>query len=244
MTATIYTSPASTDTANEVIADLRRQANARKMLEEPFFVTIRDRELSRDELGEFFQQYYTIVKTSYRMLAAGILSTPPEDVAAIKHLVRFLDTESGGDPSHLTYYMRWAEHFGVSEQTLTNTEPNAKSQAFETTLMDFFTSGDSFVQRAAQLGVEDCAEVLIEGLDQGFARYPMPGRAYAYLRAHLLLENDEDGHSRWAIDSLVEDPELPDRLDEIETIYHQVYQAFAGVFHGIYETWHRPWHRS
>ena len=67
--------------------------------------------------------------------------------------------------------------------------------------MGYFSSNDSFVHRAAQLGLEDCAQVLIEGLDQGFKKYNVGTRAYGYLMIHLLLENDEDGHSRWAIDS-------------------------------------------
>jgi pyrroloquinoline quinone (PQQ) biosynthesis protein C len=207
------------------------------MLEIPFFVDLKRRRLSDQELHEFFCQYYSIVKTSYRMLAAGILNTAPEDTDAIGHLVRFLETESGGNPSHLTHYLRWAEHFGVSKAELAAAQPNEHSRAFEDTLMGFFSSHDSFIHRAAQLGLEDCAEVLIDGLDQGFKKYEITTRAYGYLMIHLLLENDEDGHSRWAIDSLINAPGLADRLDELETIYHCVYRAFEGVFNGIHQRW-------
>jgi pyrroloquinoline quinone (PQQ) biosynthesis protein C len=139
----------------------------------------------------------------------------------------------------LGYYLRWAEHFDVSEADLAAAQQHPQSRAFEETLMSYFASTDSFIKRAAQLGVEDCAEVLIDGLDQGFKRYPITTRAYGYLMAHLLLENDEDGHSRWAIDSLADAPELPARLEELEAVHQRVYNAFVGVFDGIYEAWHR-----
>ena len=59
---------------------------------------------------------------------------------------------------------------------------------------------------------------------------------------HLLLENDEDGHSRWAIDSLASAPDLQSRLNEFEAVYRRVYEAFVGVFNGIYAAWTRPAH--
>jgi pyrroloquinoline quinone (PQQ) biosynthesis protein C len=220
-----------------IIEDIRKRANIRKMLERPFFVHIRKNRLSKDELKVFFCQYYSIVKTSYRMLAAGILSSVPEDTNTVEHLVRFLETESGGHPNHLGYYLRWAEHFGVSAKELAAVKPNKKSQAFEDILMSFYETPDSIIKQAAQVGVEDCAEVLIEGLDRGFKKYPMTTRAYGYLAIHRLLENDEEGHSRWAIDSLAEAPDLLARLDEVESVHRRVDEAFNGVFDGIYETW-------
>jgi len=224
------------------IEEIRCRANVRQMLEIPFFVHLKQHRLSQPEFHEFFCQYYSIVKTSYQMLAAGILSTAPEDTDAIEHLVRFLETESGGDPNHLAYYLRWAEHFGVSKADLTAAQPNKLSREFEETLMGFFSTSDSFIQKAAQVGLEDCAEVLIEGLNQGFKVYPMTTRANGYLMAHLLLENDEDGHSRWAIDSLASAPDLQSRLNEVEAVYRRVYEAFVGVFNGIYAAWTRPAH--
>jgi pyrroloquinoline quinone (PQQ) biosynthesis protein C len=223
--------------AIDQIEDIRRWADARRMLQIPFFAYLKDNRLNDQQMRDFFCQYYSIVKTSYRMLAAGILNTQPEDTESIGHLVRFLETESGGDVSHLTHYLRWAEHFGIGKADLAAARPNQLSRAFEETLMGYFSSNDSFVHRAAQLGLEDCAQVLIEGLDQGFKKYNVATRAYGYLMIHLLLENDEDGHSRWAIDSLVNAPNLEDRVDELGTIYHRVYDAFEGVFNGIYNEW-------
>jgi len=235
----IYPVSQSSTVALDLLEDIRCRANARRMLNIPFFKSLKDKTLNDEEMRDFFLQYYSIVKTSYRMLAAGILSTQPEDTDAIAHLVRFLETESGGDPSHLTHYLRWAEYFGVGREELEKAQPNELSRAFEKTLMDYFSSSDSFIHRAAQLGLEDCAEVLIEGLDQGFKKYNISTRAYGYLMAHLLLENDEDGHSRWAMDSLVNAPGLTARRDELETVYHRVYDAFEGVFNGIYAEWQR-----
>jgi pyrroloquinoline quinone (PQQ) biosynthesis protein C len=224
----------------DIIEDVRRRANVKKMLERPFFVHIKKNRLSKAELKEFFCQYYSIVKTSYRMLAAGILSSKPEDTNTVEHLVRFLETESGGHPTHLGYYLRWAEHFGASADDLATVRPNKKSQQFEDVLMAFYETPDSLIKQAAQVGVEDCAEVLIEGLDRGFKKYPMPTRAYGYLAIHRLLENDEEGHSRWAIDSLAEAPDLMERLGEVESVHRRVYEAFTGVFDGIYEAWDSP----
>ena len=225
--------------ALDQIEAIRQRADAGRMLRVPFFVDLKNNRLSDEEMRAFFLQYYSIVKTSYRMLAAGILSSQPEDVDSIGHLLRFLDTESGGETSHLTHYLRWAEHFGVSAEDLASAQPNEKSRAFEDVLMGYFSTNDSFVHRAAQLGLEDCAQVLIEGLDQGFRKYEIPTRAYGYLMVHLLLENDEDGHSRWAIDSLAKSPSLASRLDELETIYNHVYEAFENVFNGIHDDWQR-----
>jgi len=103
--------------------------------------------------------------------------------------------------------------------------------------MNYFSSNDSLVKQAAQVGLEDCAEVLIEGLDRGYKRYPMTAKAYGYLAIHRLLENDEEGHSRWAIDSIAKHPELFNRIDEVEKVYRRVYDIFSGVFQGIYEEW-------
>ncbi|MDB5072249.1 MAG: hypothetical protein JWM87_3360 [Candidatus Eremiobacteraeota bacterium] len=228
------------DTPTEALAsvhEIRRRLNAKQLLEIPFFKHIKEQRLSDAELREFFLQYYSIVKTSYRMLAAGILNAKPEDTDSILHLVRFLDTESGGVPSHLAHYLRWAESFGVTKADLAAAQPNERSRAFEDTLMGYFSSNDSFVHKAAQLGLEDSAEVLIEGLDEGFKHYPMSTRTYGYLMIHLLLENDEDGHSAWAIESLAEDPDLFRRRDEVEAVYTNVYKAFEGVFNGIYDAW-------
>lgn len=230
----------ATKNSLDIIEDIRKRANVKKMLERPFFVHIKKNRLSKAELKEFFCQYYSIVKTSYRMLGAGILSSKPEDTSTIEHLVRFLETESGGNPNHLGYYLRWAEHFGVSADDLATAKPNRKSQEFEDVLMSFYETPDSLIKQAAQVGVEDCAEVLIEGLDRGFKKYPMPTRAYGYLLVHRLLENDEEGHSRWAIDSLAEAPDLTERLGEVENIHRRVYDAFTGVFDGIHEAWGVP----
>jgi pyrroloquinoline quinone (PQQ) biosynthesis protein C len=230
---------AATKLTLDQIEGIRQRADARRMLRIPFFVELKNRRLYDHEMRDFFLQYYSIVKTSYRMLAAGILNSRPEDADSIRHLLRFLDTESGGETSHLTHYLRWAEHFGVSAADLAAAQPNGTSRAFEETLMGYYSTGDSFVHRAAQLGLEDSAQVLIEGLDQGFRQYNMPTRAYGYLMIHLLLENDEDGHSRWAIDSLAETSDLTDRLAELGTIYNRVYDAFENVFNGIHEDWHR-----
>lgn len=228
----------------DIIEEVRLRADVKQMLERPFFVHIKKNRLSKAELREFFCQYYSIVKTSYRMLAAGILSAKPEDTNTIEHLVRFLETESGGHPNHLGYYLRWAEHFGVNVDELAAVRPNKKSQKFEDVLMSFYETPDSLIKQAAQVGVEDCAEVLIEGLDRGFKKYPMPTRAYGYLAIHRLLENDEEGHSRWAIDSLAEAPDLLERLDEVESVHRRVYEAFTGVFDGIYEAWDIPARRA
>ncbi|MDE1147114.1 MAG: iron-containing redox enzyme family protein [Azospirillaceae bacterium] len=221
------------------IEAIRQRVDARRMLRIPFFVELKDRALNQDEMRDFFLQYYSIVKTSYRMLAAGILNAQPEDTDTIGHLLRFLDTESGGETNHLTHYLRWAEHFGVSVEDLASSQPNQTSRAFDEILMGYFSTNDSFVHRAAQLGLEDCAQVLIEGLDQGFRKYDIPTRAYGYLMIHLLLENDEDGHSRWAIDSLAGAPDLAARRQELEAIYNRVYGAFENVFNGIHEEWQR-----
>jgi len=218
---------------------VRQAADVRRMLRIPFFVDLKTKSLSNQEMRDFFLQYYSIVKTSYRMLAAGILNSQPEDADSISHLVRFLETESGGETTHLAYYLRWAEHFGISKDELAAAQPNHKSRAFEDILMGYFSSHDSFVHRAAQLGLEDCAQVLIEGLDQGFKKYNIPTRAYGYLMVHLLLENDEDGHSRWAIDSLANAPELEKRLEEFQAIYRRVYDAFEDAFNGIHDDWQR-----
>lgn len=227
-----------------IIEEVRERANVKKMLERPFFVHIKKNRLSKEELKGFFCQYYSIVKTSYRMLAAGILSSIPEDTNTVEHLVRFLETESGGHPNHLGYYLRWAEHFGVTADDLAAVRPNQKSQTFEDVLMSFYQTPDSLIKQAAQVGVEDCAEVLIEGLDRGFKKYPMPTRAYGYLAIHRLLENDEEGHSRWAIDSLAEAPDLMERLSEVESVHRCVYEAFTEVFDGIYEAWNVPTRRA
>ncbi|HWP44054.1 MAG TPA: hypothetical protein VNO14_12500 [Blastocatellia bacterium] len=223
--------------AIEKIEEIRARINAKKMLDEPFFTYIKKNRLTKAEHKEFFCQYYTIVKTSYRMLAAGILSTPPEDFDTVEHLVKFLETESGGHPNHLGHYFRWAEAFGVTPQELASTTPNRKSKEFDDTLMNYFSSSDALIKQAAQVGLEDCAEVLIEGLDRGYKKYPMTARAYGYLAIHRLLENDEEGHSRWAIDSIASNPQLISRLDEVEEVYLRVYDIFSGVFAGIYESW-------
>lgn len=221
------------------IEALRERVNVKQMLDRPFFKYIKRNRLSKDQHKVFFCQYYTIVRTSYRMLAAGILSTPPEDSETIEHLVRFLETESGGHPNHLGHYLRWAQHFGVNVSDLASTVFNEKSREFEETLMGYFSSPDGLVKQAAQVGLEDSAEVLIEGLDRGYKKYPMTAKAYGYLAVHRLLENDEEGHSRWAIDSLATCPEINSRLDEVETVYRRVYAIFDGVFQGIYETWNK-----
>ena len=220
------------------IEAIRNRANAKKMLKEPFFTHIKQNRLTAEQHKEFFGQYYTIVKTSYRMLAAGILSTPPEDADTIEHLVKFLETESGGHPNHLGHYLRWAASFGVTKDDLLAAKPNKKSRDFDDTLMTYFASSDSLVKQAAQVGLEDCAEVLIDGLDKGYKRYPMTAKAYGYLAIHRLLENDEEGHSRWAIDSIVENPELSSRLDEVVLVYNRVYDIFSGVFQGVHEAWY------
>ncbi|HVG20629.1 MAG TPA: iron-containing redox enzyme family protein [Blastocatellia bacterium] len=221
----------------ESIEAIRKRADAKRMLKESFFTYIKRNRLTAEQQREFFLQYYTIVKTSYRMLAAGILSTPPEDVDTVEHLVKFLETESGGHPNHLGHYVRWAESFGVSKESLAAAVPNARSRDFDETLMKYFSSEDCLVKQAAQVGLEDCAEVLIDGLDKGFKKYPMSAKAYGYLAIHRLLENDEEGHSRWAIDSIAKNPELNSRLDEVERIYNRVYDIFSGVFQGIFESW-------
>ena len=226
-----------TEAALKSIQTLRERVNVSEMLDRPFFKYIEENELTAEQHREFFSQYYSIVKISYKMLAAGILSTPPEDTNTIEHLVKFLETESGGHPNHLGHYIRWAEHFGVSAEDLAAVKPNAKSQEFEDTLMGFFSSRDGLEKQAAQLGLEDCAEVLIDGLDRGYRRYPMSARVYGYLMVHKLLENDEEGHSRWAMDSLAESKELKSRMGEVERVYRRVYEIFDGVFQGTYEAW-------
>jgi pyrroloquinoline quinone (PQQ) biosynthesis protein C len=221
------------------IEAIRHRVNAKQMLDTPFFKYIKRNRLTKEQHKVFFCQYYTIVRTSYRMLAAGILSTPPEESETIEHLVRFLETESGGHPNHLGHYLRWAQHFGVNVSDLASTVFNKKSREFEETLMGYFASPDGLTKQAAQLGLEDSAEVLIEGLDRGYKKYPMTAKAYGYLAVHRLLENDEEGHSRWAIDSLATNPETNNRLEEIETVCRRVYAVFDGVFQGIYETWNK-----
>jgi len=230
--------PAVADqSALDVIEEIRKDVNTARMLETPFFRYIEKNELTPEQLRTFFQQYYVIVKTSYKMLAAGILHAPCDQPDLIIHLTKFLETESGGTPNHLVYYQRWADSFGVTVPTLEATQFNKRSREFEDTLMSYYATEDPLPMLAAQCGVEDCAAVLIEGLDRGFKRYPMNSRAYGYLAAHRLLENDEDGHSRWAIDSLARSDELRTRLDDVEKIYRRVDEAFVGVFDGIYEQW-------
>lgn len=238
-TAAVQTNPSFTnlDASLQKIEGLRKRINAKKMIDEPFFKYIEQNTLTDEQHKEFFIQYYSIVKTSYRMLAAGILSSPPEDCDTVEHLVRFLETESGGHPNHLGHYLRWAQNFGVTPQDLSSGKPNARSQDFEDTLMNYFSGTDSLVKQAAQVGLEDCAEVLIDGLDRGYKKYPMNAKTYGYLAIHRLLENDEEGHSRWAIDSLATAPELHTRFDEVEKVYQRVYDIFSGVFQGVYETW-------
>ncbi|HEV2881029.1 MAG TPA: hypothetical protein VGX24_07100 [Pyrinomonadaceae bacterium] len=227
----------SLDASLQKIEDLRKRINAKKMIDEPFFTYIEQNTLTDEEHKVFFTQYYSIVKTSYRMLAAGILSSAPEDCETVEHLVRFLETESGGHPNHLGHYVRWAQSFGVSASDLSAAVPNERSRDFDDTLMDYFSGTDSLIKQAAQVGLEDCAEVLIDGLDRGYKKYPMNAKAYGYLAIHRLLENDEEGHSRWAIDSLATAPELHQRFDEVERVYQRVYDIFSGVFQGIYDEW-------
>jgi len=226
--------------ALELIEQIRRENDVRRMLQRPFFSHIKQNRMSQEQLREFFLQYFTIVQTSWRMLAVGIASAPQADLDVVMHLVRFLETEAGGSPNHAGYYFRWAEAFGVSTDELLAVQPNRKSRAFEETLMGYFQTSDSLMKQAAQFGTEDCAEVLIEGLNNGFQWFPMNARAYGYLAIHRLLENDEEGHSRWAIDGLAKSPQLHARREEIESIYRNVYRAFTGVFDGIHDAWNLP----
>jgi pyrroloquinoline quinone (PQQ) biosynthesis protein C len=223
--------------ADREVDRLRKKMDVRKMLSLPFFEYITHNVLTDAQLRTFFVQYYSIVRTSYRMLAAGILSATPEDTFSVAQQVRFLATEAGGDPTHLGYYLRWADAFGVTAADLGGGTLNSASKALEDTLMSIYASSDAFDKLAAQLATEDCAAVLIEGLNEGFRRYRLSARAYGYLAAHLLLENDEDGHSRWAIDALTECPNLDARMIDIERTYERVYSAFANLFNGIYDMW-------
>jgi len=235
----VQTNPSFTnlDASLQKIEGLRKRINAKKMIQEPFFTYIEQNVLTDEQHKEFFVQYYSIVKTSYRMLAAGILSSEPEDCETVEHLVRFLETESGGHPNHLGHYVRWAQNFNVTPGDLSSGQANATSRDFDETLMNYFSASDSLVKQAAQVGLEDCAEVLIDGLDRGYKKYPMNAKAYGYLAIHRLLENDEEGHSRWAIDSLATAPELHERFDEVEVVYKRVYDIFSGVFQGVYDGW-------
>jgi pyrroloquinoline quinone (PQQ) biosynthesis protein C len=238
--ATVGLSSEKNQSALEMIERIRRENNVKQMLQRPFFSHIEQTRMSREQLREFFLQYFSIVQTSWRMLAVGIATTPQAELDVVMHLVRFLETEAGGAPNHAGYYFRWAEAFGVSAEELLAVQPNNKSRAFEETLMGYFQTSDSLTKQAAQFGTEDCAEVLIDGLHKGFQWFPMNARAYGYLAIHRLLENDEEGHSRWAIDGLAKNPQLHARRDEIEGIYRSVYRAFTGVFDGIYEAWKLP----
>src|ERR1051325_4197454 len=118
----IQTNPPFTnlDASLQKIEDLRKRVNAKKMITEPFFTYLEQNVLTDEEHKEFFVQYYSIVKTSYRMLAAGILSSAPEDCDTVEHLVRFLETESGGHPNHLGHYLRWAQNFNVYPRDLSS----------------------------------------------------------------------------------------------------------------------------
>jgi len=228
--------PVASSVEND-IEQLRKTGRAQELGDRPFFHYIRTHELTKEEHKKFFCQYYTIVCTSYRMLALGILHTRATSPSVITHLADFLWTESGDRVSHLEYYQRWAQAFGVSPVDLETTEFNETSANFERTLMSYFETEDDLPKLAAQLGVEDCAGILISGLNEGFKRYPMTPRAYAYLAAHLVLENDEDGHSRWAIDALAKYPNIAERFSEVEGIYRDVCAAFIAVFDGIYKEW-------
>jgi len=220
----------------EKVEELRRGVDVQHMLEGPFFQHLEKFALNDTQMQTFFVDYYSIVRTSYRMLAAGILSANAENIETIQHLVEILSSESG-EPNHMELYFRWASHFDITMVDLQTARPNPSALVFEGVLMDYYSSRDDLTKLAAQLAVEDCAEVLIKGLDRGFRKYQLPTRAYAYLAAHLVIENDEEGHSRWCLNSLAKRSDVLDRFADVEHIYLRIYEAFCGVFNGIYQAW-------
>jgi pyrroloquinoline quinone (PQQ) biosynthesis protein C len=219
------------------ISYLRAMANAPTVRESAFFQALSGNRLDESHLRIFFVDYYEVVKTSYRMLAASVSRVPSSETELIAYLMRFLETEAGGQPSHLILYHRWAEYFGFPVDSLLAAEAAPAAKAFSRTLMDIYSSGDKVRILAAQLAVEDCAEVLIAGLDDGFRQYGIPHTSYGYLYAHLLLENDIDGHSQWAREVLSTIPSTVPGVEIATNTMLSVTSAFRGVFDGIEQQW-------
>ncbi len=209
------------------------------MLDTPFFATLKAQSLSTAHLLAFFGDYYSIVKTSYRMLALGIVANPTRDTATLQHLANFLHTEAGGPVSHIEYYHRWVAEFDISLEALESWAPSQGARRFQTTLEGYFRRPVALDLLAVQLAVEDCAEALIAGLAAGFRKYEHSARGYGYLAAHILIENDEHGHSRWAMDALLKHGASAQSIQRLEAVYVAVYDAFMGVFDGVYARWLR-----
>lgn len=223
------------DDPQTLIGSLRRLAGANEIATSPFFAALKNGTLNDQQLKLFFVDYYEIVKASYKMLASALVQIPTNNLPLIKYVMKFLETEAGGHVSHLEYYHIWVEEFGVSVDDLNGNKPSTAALKFSEVMMGIYSSGGATRILAAQLATEDSAEVLINSLSEGFFAKKMSHRAKAYLYSHLLLENDESGHSAWARDALCQSDCLEDNLALIEETMIQVTAAFKGVFDGYME---------
>lgn len=223
-----------TRSVEEIFARLDELIGTVPVDDNRFYENFRSRDLTRDELQFFADQYFYYIRTFPQILAG--LSHRVDSEAVRVELAKTIVSELGeGTPGkkHFELFQNVIGALGIKVRDDLAVPHNAESEALVDGLRQIFLRDSTIVAVGGHYTIEKVGLGMIHNLYEGFRRYPqitVENMEYFYL--HLFLEAD---HVAWISEAVRQHTSDPKAVAELEEGAFRVAKLLADFWEGLYQ---------
>ena len=214
---------------NHILNSIDQQIADKHLLTHPFYLAWTRGELSREALADYAAQYYQHV-AAFPTYLSGV-HAGCDDQPTRRTLLNNLIDEEAGSPNHPELWKRFAEGLGVSEEQLSQTEPQAETKNLIATFRETCREGTTAEGLAALYAYEsqvpEICESKIDGLKKHYG-FKNPEH-YEYFTVHL----EADREHRAAERAMLEDHVTEENAIAVKASAGRVLDALWDLLSGV-----------
>jgi pyrroloquinoline-quinone synthase len=224
----------ATRSVEEIFARLDELIGTVPVDDNRFYENFRSRDLTRDELQFFADQYFYYIRTFPQILAG--LSHRVDSEAVRVELAKTIVSELGeGLPGkkHFELFQNVIGALGIKVRDDLAVPHSPESEALVDGLRQIFLRDSPIVAVGGHYTIEKVGLGMIHNLYEGFRRYPeitVPDMEYFYL--HLFIESD---HVSWISEAVKQHAGDPEAVAELEEGALRVAKLLADFWEGLYQ---------
>lgn len=218
----------------EVFALLDQQIESVPVDNNRFYDSFRARDLNKDELQFFADQYFYYIRTFPQILAG--LSHRVESEAVRVELAKTIVSELGdGLPGkkHFELFQKVMRAVGIEVSDIHEVKHIPESEALVQGLRQIFLKDPPIVAIGGHYTIEKVGLGMIHNLYEAFRRYPtitVEDMEYFYL--HLFIEAD---HVAWISEAVKQHIDDPSSRQQLEEGALRVAKLLADFWEGLYQ---------
>ncbi|MDQ6765914.1 MAG: CADD family putative folate metabolism protein [Verrucomicrobiota bacterium] len=214
---------------NQHLAAIDQQIAAKHLLTHPFYLAWTRGELSKEALQDYASQYYHHVAAFPTYLSA--VHAKCDDQPTRKQILANLMDEEAGDPNHPELWLRFAESFGTTPETIRATAPQPETAALIDTFRSVCGNGSTSDGLAALYAYEsqipEVSESKIDGLTKHYGF--IDPHSYEYFSVHVEADREHSAAEREMLQEHMTDESAPSARAAVERVLNALWNLLSGV---------------